>query len=235
MARPPLCLPLPPLAAACPTSTSRFLTTFLPRTRLRRRMRSLARWGQSLACGDGGGQRERAHKSGCKWRRCAHRLMQPLQSTAPQLPCTANTTAPLFTWPMGSSRAGAPSIFCRLLATGMVPPARGQEGQWRAGRVRAVRLIFTVCTTQLKQGVNTPCPPCSLHHHAMPCLSAQHSSSSLPRTHLRARAGGRCPTPCGLRAQPCAAKASQGVPPTSRQCCAPTGGGGMTGMLEPCR
>lgn len=51
---PPFCLPPPPAAAACPTSTSRFFTTFLPRTRLRRRMRSLARCGQSLACGCAG-------------------------------------------------------------------------------------------------------------------------------------------------------------------------------------
>lgn len=45
--------------AALPTSTSRFFTTFLPRSRLRRRMRSFARCGQSLACRQVGRSRAR--------------------------------------------------------------------------------------------------------------------------------------------------------------------------------
>lgn len=37
------------------------------------------------------------------------------------------STSPHRTWPMGSSSAGAPSIFCSELATGMVPPAAAAQ------------------------------------------------------------------------------------------------------------
>ena len=89
-----------------------------------------ARWpgagSRSPAGGQAGGGQQAASAGS------ATRQAGAVHHTWPQpqvCPMRSHGTASRRTWPMGSSSAGAPSIFCRLLATGMVPPAGTAAGE----------------------------------------------------------------------------------------------------------